>query len=120
MTDPRYHIGVDQGDPRGDIAIEERFIAPSQEWPDGSYLCTVDGKVEIATGVYAIDHPDKPSPYFHGRAPFVVLNCDNWPWNHPMPEVPKDAIAFLESLNKISLGLTGAEPILPAKCEEKR
>ncbi len=63
------------------VKIEERFMKPSSEYPDGSWLRKVDGKVEIATGYYATLYPDKPSPYWHGKPPFFVVDWDReWPW----------------------------------------
>lgn len=73
--------GIDEG--TRDIGVEERYIRPSAEYPDGSYLRKVDGVVEVATGFYALEFPDKPSPYWHGKAPFVMLDTSEWPWEHP-------------------------------------
>jgi len=73
--------GIDEG--TRDIGVEERYIRPNAEYPDGSYLRKVDGVVEVATGFYALEFPDKPSPYWHGKAPFVMLDTSEWPWEHP-------------------------------------
>lgn len=62
------------------IEARETYMGPTAEYPDGSYLRTVAGKVEVATGYYATVYPDKPSLYWHGKAPFVVMNTADWPW----------------------------------------
>lgn len=65
----------------GSIKIEERFMKPSSEYPDGSYLRIVGGNVEMATGYFAKQYPDKPSPYWHGKPPSFVVDWDReWPW----------------------------------------
>jgi hypothetical protein len=76
-----YQIGVDIGIGR-DIAIEERYMRPTKEFPLGSYLRLVDGKAEIATGVYEAEYPGHPSPYWHGGPPFVVYETGDWPWEN--------------------------------------
>ena len=73
-----YTVGIDVG--QGDIAVEDRYMRSTPEYPDGSWLHTVDGKVQVATGYYATLHPDKPSPYWHGKAPFVVFDKIDVPW----------------------------------------
>jgi len=74
-----YTIGIDVG--RGkDILVEDRYIKPTAEYPNGSWMHTVDGKVEVATGYYATIYPDKPSLYFHGGPPFVILEPFEVPW----------------------------------------
>ena len=75
-------IGIDEGE--GDIAIEERYVKPTVEFPHGSYLRIVAGKVEIATGWYEKEYPGHPSFYFHGGAPFVVLDHIDVPWGTPI------------------------------------
>jgi hypothetical protein len=72
-------MGIDIGE-GNDIAVEDRYIRPTPEYPDGSWLHTFDGEVKIATGYYAKEHPNKPSPYFHGGPPFVVLQPFDVPW----------------------------------------
>lgn len=62
------------------IEIQERYATPTPEYPMGSYLRTVAGEVEVATGYFAIEHPDKPSHYWHGGPPFVVYDAMPWPW----------------------------------------
>jgi hypothetical protein len=62
------------------VEITETFMRPSAEYPDGSYMQIVGGKVTMATGYYATLHPDKPSPYWHGKAPFFYIDTSDWPW----------------------------------------
>ena len=62
------------------VEIRETFMKPTAEWPEGGYLREVGGTVEIATGYFATIYPDKPSPYWHGRAPAVIL------WDNPSVE----------------------------------
>ena len=64
----------------GFIEVVESFAKPTAEYPDGSYMRKVAGVVEIATGVFSIDHPDKPSPYWHGKAPIVMFWPSGAPW----------------------------------------
>lgn len=72
-------MGIDEG--RGkDIHIEERWMKPTPDHPEGSWLRKVAGEVEVATGYYATLYPDKPSLYWHGKAPFVMLDMADWPW----------------------------------------
>ena len=73
-----YTVGIDVG--QGDVGVEDRYMKPSAEYPDGSWLHTVGGKVEVATGHYATIYPDKPSPYFHGGEPFFLIDTSEWPW----------------------------------------
>jgi hypothetical protein len=58
-----------------EIEIRETVMSATEEYPDGSYLRTVAGEVEIATGYYATLYPGKPSPYWHGGPPFFLFNC---------------------------------------------
>ncbi len=63
------------------ISIEESFLRPSAEYPDGSYLCKVGGKVQMATGFFEKEHPGYPSPYWHGKAPVVMWDGPaSYPW----------------------------------------
>ena len=72
-------IGIDTGAGK-DICVEDRYMSPSAEYPDGSWLHLVDGEVVIATGYYAYEYPDKPSPYWHGGAPFILFESVDAPW----------------------------------------
>ena len=63
-----------------DILIEDRYMRPSAEYPQGSWMHIIDGDVKIATGYFAKDYPDKPSPYFHGQVPFVYIDISEWSW----------------------------------------
>ena len=74
-----YTVGIDVGDGE-DLSVEDRYIRPSAEYPDGSWLHKYGGIVMIATGYYATIYPNKPSPYFHGGAPFFVIDTSEWPW----------------------------------------
>lgn len=74
-----YTVGIDVG--QGDVGVEDRYIRPSAEYLDGSWLHTVAGKVEVATGYYATIYPYKPSPYFHGGTPWTFISTREWPWN---------------------------------------
>ena len=73
----RYEMGIDFGYGK-DIAVEDRYMYPSAEYPQGSWLHIVDGEVQIATGHYAKEYPDKPSLCFHQRPPFVVMDTSQW------------------------------------------
>lgn len=79
-----YEIGADVGMSR-DIQVEERYMRPTPDYPQGSYLRKVDNRVEIATGFYAIKFPDKPSLYWHGGPPFFVIDTGDWPWRSSSP-----------------------------------
>lgn len=74
-------MGIDIGEGNY-IAVEDRYMRPTAEYPDGSYLQLVDGEPMVATGYYATIYPDKPSLYFHGGAPVVILDTSDWelPW----------------------------------------
>lgn len=72
-------IGTDTGNGK-DIQVEDRYIKPTPEFPDGSYLHTVDGKVKVATGYYATIYPDNPSPYWRGGPPYFVVDIHDCPW----------------------------------------
>ena len=65
----------------GTITVEDRCMKHTPEYPDGSWLHLVDGKVEIATGYFSKEYPDKPSPYFHSGPPFVFMETAEWPWD---------------------------------------
>lgn len=56
------------------VEIRETYERPTAEHPMGSYLRTVGGAVEVATGRYALEYPGKPSLYWHGGPPFIVLS----------------------------------------------
>lgn len=63
------------------IKICESYERPSFKYPYGSYMRSVGENVEIATGRFALEHPNKPSPYWHGGAPFVMIDMPNkYPW----------------------------------------
>jgi hypothetical protein len=74
-----YTVGIDVGQ-GSDIGVEDRYIKPSTEYPDGSWLHTVNGKVEVATGYYATLYPDKPSFYWHTGPPFLICKTTEWAW----------------------------------------
>jgi hypothetical protein len=71
-----YEFGIDVAD----IEVVETYMRPSAEYPNGSYMQTVDGKVQVATGLYATLHPGKPSYDWHGGVPFVFLDTSDWTW----------------------------------------
>lgn len=62
------------------IRVEDHYIRPSAEWPDGSYMQKIGGKVIVATGHYSKLYPDKASLDWHGKPPFSMLHLDSWPW----------------------------------------
>lgn len=62
------------------IEIEERWLKPTPEYPQGSYLRVVDGKVEMAIGWYEQEYPGHPSPYWHRGPPFFVFESIEVPW----------------------------------------
>jgi hypothetical protein len=69
------------------VEVVETFERPSPEYPDGSYLRTVGGNVQMATGRYAKHFKDKPSLYLDGKPPFTVLwDVEARPL--PAPEIP--------------------------------
>lgn len=74
-----YEIGCDYAEGK-DVCVEDRYMKPSAEYPDGSWLHIVDGKVMVATGYYATIHPDKPSPHFSNGPPFLMFESSAWPW----------------------------------------
>lgn len=76
-----YEVGIDVGRGR-DISIEERYMRPTPEFPQGSYLRLVDGRVEMAIGAYEKEYPGHPSFYWHGGPPFVVCEIGDWPWEN--------------------------------------
>lgn len=57
------------------VKIEEWFRKATDEYPMGSYLRTVDGEVDVATGWYEKEHPGHPSLLPHGGPPFVMFDC---------------------------------------------
>lgn len=69
------YIGADMGN-GSDMSVEERYMRPTPEFPTGSYLRMVGGRVEIATGFYEKEYPGHPSPYWHGGPPFVMIDWD--------------------------------------------
>jgi hypothetical protein len=82
-----YKIGIDHG-VANDIYVEERYMFPTAEYPQGSWLYKVGDDVKVATGCYALEYPNKPSPYWHGGAPFVMIDTKEWgefPWAKPNP-----------------------------------
>ena len=93
MTD---HIGIDPGDLCGDFQIEELYVRPTAEYPQGSWLYKIGDRVEAATGFYEKEYPGHPSPYFHGGAPFVILDTtppNNWVmrrWKEPKALLAQD------------------------------
>lgn len=74
-----YDVGVDiaSGD---SVTVTDRCMKPTAEYPDGSWLHKVGDRVEVATGYFAIEHPGKPSPYFHDGPPFFVVDFGHPPW----------------------------------------
>lgn len=79
MSVDNYTMGIDVGTGK-DICVEDRYMKPTWENPEGSWLHLVDGKVQIATGYYSTLYPDKPSPYWHGGAPFILFETVDAPW----------------------------------------
>jgi hypothetical protein len=60
------------------VEIRESYIRPTAKFPQGSYLRTIDGEPDIATGFYEALYPGHPSLYWHGGAPFVVIDMDTY------------------------------------------
>lgn len=58
-----------------EVEIKEWVRKPTDEYPMGSYLRTIGGKVDVATGFYEKDYPGHPSLDFHGGPPFVLFDC---------------------------------------------
>jgi hypothetical protein len=63
-----------------DIEIVERYMRPTAEYPQGSYLRLVDGKCEMATGFFEKEYPGHPSLYWHKGPPFIVMETAEWEW----------------------------------------
>jgi hypothetical protein len=78
-----------QIDEREYVPVEEHYKRPDAEYPDGSWMHKIGGEVTIATGYYAKLHPGKPSPYFHGGPPFVMMDTRGWPTRTPEKETEK-------------------------------
>jgi hypothetical protein len=119
-----YHIGVDvaSGD---DVTVEERYMKPTAEYPQGSYLRLIAGKPDIATGWYEKEYPGHPSMYWHGGPPFVMFEPQIHPDIH-LSEVrdwtEKDTKAIKSSppnptlkFDHVSIDLTDEE-IAKMKC----
>jgi hypothetical protein len=85
-----YDVGVDIA--AGDsVTVEEHYMRPSAEYPDGSWMHKVGDRVEVATGYFAIEHPGKPSPYFHDGPPFIFVDTSDWAWEStPKTETEKE------------------------------
>ena len=80
LSDGRqYEVGIDTGSGK-DYTVEERYSRPDAEYPQGSWLYKVGDTVQVATGYFALEYPDKPSPYWHGGPPFVLYETFDWPW----------------------------------------
>ncbi len=62
------------------VTVRRQYEYPSEEYPMGSYLETVENRVLMATGRFSGLGPS--SPYWHGGPPFVMLNVSDWkyPW----------------------------------------
>lgn len=58
-----------------EVTIEERFMKATDEYPMRSYLRTIGGKVDVATGFFERKHPGHPSLLAHGGPPFVLFDC---------------------------------------------
>lgn len=100
-----YTAGIDVG--QGYVSVEDRVMKPSAEYPDGSWLHTVDGKVEVATGFYALEYPDKPSPYWHGKPPFLIVDTQDWAWEWERKDEVKECTAL--SVRPLQQGILGKE-----------
>jgi hypothetical protein len=62
------------------VLVEDRYMKPTPDYPDGSWLHKVGDEVIVATGYYATLYTDKPSLYWHGGPPFVMIDTADWPW----------------------------------------
>ena len=69
-------IGIDHGGKN--ICVEQRYMRPTAEYPQGSYLHKIGDNVIMATGWYEKEYPGHPSLYFHGGPPFVMINTADW------------------------------------------
>lgn len=69
------------------VVVEEHFMEPSAEYPDGSYMRRIGGEVDIATGHYAVKHPGKPSLDWHGKPPYCFLGWDRTPEKESEKEI---------------------------------
>lgn len=90
ISGQEYEVGMDVSNGES-VAVEEHYMHPSAEYPDGSYMHKIGGEVTIATGHFATLHPDKKSLYWHGdQPPFVFIDTTNWPWNASKPVAEKE------------------------------
>jgi hypothetical protein len=97
------------------IKVEERFMKPTVEYPMGSYLRTIDGNVETATGYYEREFPGHPSPYFHRGPPFVMFDCGS----REMGTLYWDKDADLDKLPEMHLALeSGTDAQNPPASQE--
>ena len=62
------------------VCVQDSYMKPTSEYPWGSWLHTIDGEVTVATGYYAQEYPNKPSPYWHKGPPFVMVEWVDLPW----------------------------------------
>ena len=76
------YIGIDEGE--GDVGVEERYMKPTAEYPQGSYLKIVGGQVQMATGWYEKEYPCHPSLYWHKGPPFVLYEHIDVSWGTPV------------------------------------
>jgi hypothetical protein len=62
------------------VKVTDTLMSPSAEYPQGSWLHKIGDEVTVATGYFAIEHPGKPSPYWHQGPPFLLIDTAVWPW----------------------------------------
>jgi hypothetical protein len=62
------------------IQVVWKYMSPTAEYPQGSYLHKVGDQVTMATGYYAIEYPGFPSFYWHGGPPIFVVDTRDWAW----------------------------------------
>jgi hypothetical protein len=62
------------------IQVVWKYMRPTAEYPQGSYLHKVGDQVTMATGYYAIEYPGFPSFDWHGGPPIFVVDTRDWAW----------------------------------------
>lgn len=84
-----YAYGIDLG--RGNsVEVRETWEGPTPQYPKGSYQMLIGGKVEVATGRFAVEGVKEPVPYWHGHPPFFMIDTSEWPkCFSPKPESEK-------------------------------
>lgn len=73
-----YAYGIDLGKGNS-VEVREQWEGPTPQYPKGSYQMLIGGKIEAATGRFAVEGEKEPSPYWHGHPPFFMIDTSEWP-----------------------------------------